>query len=274
MEKRHQPDFAVLNNQFQFEGQFLDARPYGFGHINDTYVARFQQPDGRIHRYIIQRINHNVFKKPEDLMHNMELVTNHMRAKVIAAGGDPIRETVTLIPTNDGNSFCKSSSGDYWRVNEFIEGAQTYLKGEHLEHYYHAAKAFGRFLGMLSDFPADRLYETIPDFHHTPKRFSSFVQAVEEDPKNRAYSAQSEIDFVLHRAEEASILVDMLESGDMPQRVIHNDTKIDNVMIDKKSGEGICVIDLDTVMPGLVVFDFGDSVRSGANPAAEDEQDL
>ena len=274
MEKRHQPNFNAISHHFQFEGQFLDAQSYGFGHINDTYVARFRQPNGRIHRYIVQRINHNVFKKPEDVMHNMELVTNHMRVKVIAAGGDPTRETVTLIPTNDGNTFCKSSAGDYWRVHEFIEGAQTYLKGEHLEHNYHAAKAFGKFLGMLSDFPAGRLYETIPDFHHTPKRFSSFVQAVEEDPKNRAHSAQSEIEFVLQRAKEASILMDMLASGEMPQRVTHNDTKIDNVMIDKKSGEGICVIDLDTVMPGLVVFDFGDSVRSGANPAAEDEQDL
>jgi hypothetical protein len=207
-------------------------------------------------------------------MHNMALVTNHMRAKVIDAGGDPTRETVTLILTKDGNTFCKSSSGAYWRVHEFIEGARTYLRGEHLAHYYHAAKAFGRFLGMLSDFPADRLYETIPDFHHTPKRLSSFVQAVEEDHKNRAHSVQSEIDFVFQRADEASVLVDLLESGDMPQRVIHNDTKIDNVMIDKKSGEGVCVIDLDTVMPGLVVFDFGDSVRSGANPAVEDEQDL
>ncbi|NCF69255.1 MAG: phosphotransferase [Chloroflexi bacterium] len=269
-----QTDFNSIAQHFRIEGQFVDARPYGFGHINDTYAARFRKVDGRNQRYILQRINHNVFKRPEDVMHNMELVTEHMRAKITDDGGDAARETVTLIPTVDGKSYCKSSAGDYWRVCGFIEGARTYLKAEHLDHYYHAAKAFGRFLAMLSDFPTGQLYETIPDFHHTPKRFLAFIEAVEKDAHNRAKSVRPEIEFVLQRADETGVLIRLLEAGAMPERVIHNDAKLDNVMIDIESGEGICVIDLDTVMPGLAVLDFGDSVRSAANPAVEDEQDL
>jgi len=268
------PDLAGIVKHFKFEGDFLDAHPYGFGHINDTYAAYFRKADGLVHRYILQRINHNVFKHPEKLMQNIERVTTHLRKKIIAAGGDPERETLNLIPTIDAKTFYRTHDGNCWRAYIFIEGALTYEVVETLDHVYNAAKAFGKFQKLLSDFPAEQLYETIPNFHHTRKRFEAFVEAVERDVKNRAQSVRDEIEFVEKRAEDASVLVDLLEQGRLPELVTHNDTKFNNVMIDDETGEGVCVIDLDTVMPGLSLYDFGDSVRSGANPAAEDERDL
>ena len=267
------PDLPEVIRHFQFQGRFLDAAPYGFGHINDTYAVRFQQPNGHIRRYILQRINHNVFKRPDQVMHNMERVTAHLRAKIIAAGGDPDREAVSLIPTVAGATYCVSAMGDYWRAQRFIEGARSYQMADSLDIYYAAAGAYGRFLRMLDDFSTDELYETIPDFHHTPKRFQTFTRAVAEDRAGRAASVRPEIDFILSRADEVDVLMNLSEQGLMPSRVTHNDTKFENVMIDDESGRGVCVIDLDTVMPGFAVFDFGDSVRSGATTAAEDEPD-
>ncbi len=267
-------DFAAMVKHFQFEGNFLEASPCGFGHINDTYAARFRKPDGIAHRYILQRINHNVFKNPEELMQNVEAVTTHLRRKIIVAGGDPERETLNLIPTVEGKTFYETHDGNYWRAYIFIEGAQTYQVVENLDHVCNAAKAFGKFQRLLSDFPAAQLHETIPNFHHTRKRFETFVEAVERDVRNRAQSVRAEIEFVGQRAEDTSVLVDLLERGELPERVTHNDTKFNNVMIDDKTGEGVCVVDLDTVMPGLSLYDFGDSVRTGAALAAEDERDL
>jgi hypothetical protein len=203
----------------------------------------------------------------------MERVTTHIRNAVKSAGGDASRKTITLVPTLEGKSFFLGHNGNYWRVHHFIEGAITYQRAANLAQYYHAGRAFGEFLNLLGDYPTDELYETIPDFHHTPKRFQAFLKAMKVDPLNRAVEVKPEIDFVLQREPETRVLVDLLGSGAMPERVTHNDTKIDNVMMDKETGEGVCVIDLDTVMPGMAVFDFGDSVRSGANPAAEDEPD-
>jgi hypothetical protein len=265
------PDIPEIIQHFQFEGRFLDAVPYGLGHINDTYAIRFQLPDGRIQRYILQRINHNVFKRPDQVMHNMERVTAHLRTKIIAAGGDPDREAISLIPAVDGTAYYVSTAGDYWRVQRFIEGAKSYQVADSLDIYYAAAGAYGRFLRMLDDFPADELYATIPDFHHTPKRFQTFERSVGEDRAGRVASVQGEIDFIFDRAKDANVLMDLYDQGLMPDRVTHNDTKFENVMIDDESGRGVCVIDLDTVMPGFAVFDFGDSVRSGATTAAEDE---
>jgi hypothetical protein len=225
-------------------------------------------------RYIHQRINHDVFKDPEKLMENIERVTRHAREQITASGGDARRETLTLLPAADGRSYYKSPEGQYWRSYVFIEGARTYDKVENLDHVYNAAKAFGKFQKMLSVLPGRRLHETIPYFHHTRKRLEAFIQALEADPKNRADSVGTEIDFVLKRKSDASIIVDLLEQKKIPERVIHNDTKLNNVMIDDKTGEGICVIDLDTVMPGSALYDFGDSVRIGASTAAEDEQNL
>jgi Ser/Thr protein kinase RdoA (MazF antagonist) len=207
-------------------------------------------------------------------MQNIQGITAHLREKIVAAGGDPARETINLVPTVEGRAFCRTPDGNYWRAAIFIEGAQTYEIVDNLDHVYHVANAFGRFQRLVSDFPAERLHETIPGFHHTPKRFAAFVEAVERDATNRAGSARAEIEFVERRVGDVPILVDLLQQGKLPQRVTHNDTKFNNVMIDDATGKGICVIDLDTVMPGLSLYDFGDAVRSGANPAAEDEQDL
>jgi len=268
------PDLVAIAEHFQFEGDFLEASPYGFGHINDTYTVRFGKADGVVRRYVLQRINQHVFRNPEALMQNVERVTAHLRKKIVAAGGDAERETLNLVPTVGGRTWTKTDDGNYWRAYIFIAGARTYQVVESLDHVYNVAKAFGRFQKLLGDFPAEQLTETIPDFHHTGKRFDAFVEAVERDVRNRARSVETEIKFVEKRAGETSVLVDLLERGELPNRVTHNDTKFNNVMIDDETGAGICVIDLDTVMPGLSLYDFGDAVRSGANPAAEDERDL
>ncbi|MCP4536801.1 MAG: aminoglycoside phosphotransferase family protein [Chloroflexi bacterium] len=267
-------DLTAVIEHFGFDGDFLQAVSWESGHINDTYVARFRKADATIHSYILQRINHNVFKNPRAVMQNVERVTAHLKKKIIAAGGDPERETLNLVSTMNGKTFCKTDTGDYWRAYVFIKGARTYEVAESLDHVYSAAKAFGQFQKLLGDFPAEQLYETIPNFHHTGKRFKALVAAVEQDAKNRAQSVRAEIEFAEKRAGETSVLVDLLECGKLPNRVTHNDTKFNNVMIDNETGKGICIIDLDTVMPGLSLYDFGDAVRSGANSADEDEPDL
>ncbi len=267
-------DFNKAVNNFNFEGAYIEAAPYGFGHINDTYAAVFKKPEGNTRRYILQRINHKVFKNPEALMGNIEAVTKHLSKKIAKAGGDPGRETLNLIPAKDNKSFYKDSRGNYWRAYIFIENARTYQVVEKPEHFYSSGKAFGRFQYLLSDFPAETLHETIPDFHNTIKRFNAFREAVHKDIMNRASGVRDEIEFAEKRADDTPILLDLLDKGGLPLRVTHNDTKFNNVMIDDKTGEGICVIDLDTVMPGLTLYDFGDSIRSGANPAEEDERDL
>lgn len=268
------PDFNSITRNFVFEGEFIGASPYGSGHINDTYAALFKKADGKTHRYILQRINHNVFKQPDKLMQNVEGVTKHLRNKIISNRGDTERETLNIIPTKNGNSFHRTEEGDYWRGYIFIENARTYDIVENGKHFYNAGRAFGKFQKLLSDFPAEMLFETIPNFHNTKKRYEAFIEAVEKDTANRVKDVRNEIDFIMKREKDASILVDMLDKGVLPLRVTHNDTKFNNVMIDDETGEGICVIDLDTVMPGLSLYDYGDSIRFGTNPAAEDEKDL
>lgn len=274
LEMKQNFNFEDIIKHFTFEGEFVEANAYGCGHINDTYAAYFKKADGQAHRYILQRVNHNVFKSPEKLMENIESVTRHLRNKIIDAGGNPERETLNLIPTIEGKSFYKSDEGNYWRGYVFIEDAQTYQVVENLNHFFNAGKAFGQFQKLLSDFPADKLHETIPNFHHTRKRFEAFVEAVDKDVMNRAKDVRTEIEFAEKRSCDTSVIIDLLEQGKLPLRVTHNDTKFNNIMIDDKTGEGICVIDLDTVMPGSSLYDFGDSIRFGANPAAEDEKDL
>lgn len=267
-------DLSSIVKNFTFEGSFIKAESYGFGHINDTFEACFKLSDSGIKRYILQRINCSVFKNPENLMQNIQEVTSFLRKKIIETGGKPDRETLNLVSTVDGKCFYKSGDGDYWRAYIFIEGAQTYQIVEKPDHFYNAGKAFGNFQKLLSDYPAKSLYETIQNFHNTKIRFNTFVEAAENDVMNRAQHVKAEIDFALKRYDEAVVLVNMLEKGDLPLRVTHNDTKFNNVMIDDKTGEGVCVIDLDTVMPGLSLYDFGDAIRFGTNSAAEDEKDL
>jgi hypothetical protein len=266
-------DFQKIVDQFEFEGEFSSADPYGVGHINDTFIAKFTS-NGSRQRYILQRINHKVFLNPEGLMRNIEAVTSHLSQKIEIRGGDPKRETLTLIPTMEGDSFLHTTQGEYWRGYLFINDARTYEHVENLDHVYNAAKAFGNFQNLLSDYPSDQLVETIPNFHNTKNRFETFVEAVEKDELNRAASCRPEIEFVLRRAEDTSVLVDLLGQGGLSERITHNDTKLNNVMIDNETGDGVCVIDLDTVMPGLSLYDFGDAIRSLANPADEDERDL
>jgi len=267
------PDFQGIVNQFDFKGNFESAEPYGVGHINDTYIATFTS-NGSTRRYIIQRINHHVFQDPVGLMSNIEAVTSHLRRKINSIGGDPERETLTLIPTIDGNSFIQTKENEFWRGYLFINNARTYESIENLDHVYHAAAAFGNFQKLLSDYPSGNLIETIPDFHNTRKRFETFTEAVEKDEYNRGHLSKEEIEFVMQRVNDTSVLVEKLENGELPERITHNDTKFNNVMIDNDTGTGVCVIDLDTVMPGLSLYDFGDAIRTLANPAAEDEVDL
>lgn len=267
-------DFAQIVGHFVMPGRFTGAQPYGCGHINDTYAVSFEQPDHTARRYILQRINTYIFHEPEKLMRNIELVTGHIHRKILARGGSPERETLILVPTADGCAFYRTESGEYWRAYVFIEGARTYQIVENSRHFYSSGFAFGKFQNYLSDFDASSLYEVIPDFHNTQVRLWNFNQSVRKDTAGRAGEVGEEIDFVRRRAGECGRLVRMLERGELPCKVTHNDTKFNNVMIDDRTGEGICVIDLDTVMPGTALYDFGDAIRSGATTAEEDEPDL
>jgi len=268
------PNLADIVRHFQFDGQFLEGVPYGNGHIHDTYAVWFETAHGQKHRYLLQRMNHGVFKDPLSVMENIEQVTRHLRHKITAAGGDPQRETLNLIPARESGFLHQSSEGNFWRAFIFIEDAQTYDSLDALSRVYQAASCFGNFQKMLADFPAGVLHETIPNFHHTPKRFEAFLRAVEQDSCNRAREVRDEINFIQARASDTKVLMDLLEQGKLPLRITHNDTKLNNVMIDNRTGRGLCLIDLDTVMPGLALYDFGDAIRAGAITAAEDEADL
>ncbi|HOJ11721.1 MAG TPA: aminoglycoside phosphotransferase family protein [Clostridiales bacterium] len=268
------PCLEDVLKRFNIKGEFTEAQPVNSGHINDTYVVCFKQNNNTRQRYVLQRINHYVFKEPDKLMDNIIKVTAYLRKKIESSSGNPNRETLSFIPVSSGKFLHVSEDGSYWRVYSYIEDAITYQVVENSNHFYNAGKAFGRFQMLLSDFPVDDLYETIPDFHNTPKRLKALIETIDKDINNRAINVSSEIDFVMKRAEETSIIVNLLDENKLPLRVTHNDTKFNNVLIDTNTGEGICVIDLDTVMPGTSLYDFGDSIRSGANTADEDEPDL
>lgn len=259
---------------FQLEGRVLDAQPYGGGHINDTFAVECKRVEGGIKRYILQRINTRVFQNPIALMGNIVGVTTYLGNLIRKNGGDAIRETLTVIPTQDDQFWYRDSEGGYWRCYHFIEDTLTYNQVENKNDFYHSARAFGRFQQMLADYPAETLHETIPDFHNTVDRFAKFKEAVEKDVCGRVGSVAREIEFAVSRERDTHLLIDLQKAGKLPLRVTHNDTKLNNVLIDRDTGEGICVIDLDTVMPGLSLYDYGDSIRFGATYAAEDERDL
>ena len=267
-------NFEPVIRHFAFHGRFVRAEPYGCGHINDTYAVYFEDKDHTFYRYILQRINTRIFRNPEMLMYNIELVTSHIQKKAGAAGRIPTRETLTLIRTTDGRSFYCTDSGEYWRSYAFIEGARTYQLVENSRHFYSSGYAFGRFQNYLADFDASSLYEVIPDFHNTQVRLRNFIESVRMDRAHRAGDIGPEINFVMRHSGECERLVRLLDEKKLPCKVTHNDTKFNNVMIDDRTGEGICVIDLDTVMPGTALYDFGDAIRSGATTAEEDEPDL
>ena len=258
---------------FKLPGELKECIRYGSGHINDTYRLTYETPQGT-KRYILQRMSKSIFKKPIELMENVSGVTAWLRKKIIENGGDPERETLTLVKSNDGLPYFVDSTGEYWRVYLFIEGATCYDAVKDDNDFYQSAVAFGHFQRLLADYPAETLHETIKDFHNTSDRLEKFKKAVAEDICGRAAFVQKEIDFILEREELTHALYDLQLDGRLPLRVTHNDTKLNNIMIDDETGKAICVIDLDTVMPGLTANDFGDSIRFGASTALEDEQDL
>lgn len=259
--------------QFRTEGEVISCERYGNGHINDTFLVVCRTAGGQ-KRYILQRINHEIFKQPETLMVNIERVTDFISKEIERQGGDPERETLHVIRTKDNRSYLCDSIGSYWRMYAFIENTESYDQVSRPEDFYQSAYAFGSFQRLLADFDAASLAETIPNFHNTPLRFRTFLAAVEKDVCGRAAEVREEIDFFLAHESDMSICQTELENGLLPLRVTHNDTKLNNILIDSATGKGLCVIDLDTVMPGLSIFDFGDSIRFGANTAAEDETDL
>ncbi len=262
-----------MNNRFiDILKQFaLDIEPavYGNGHINDTYIVHAKDGD-----CILQRINKNVFKNPPAVMENIKDITEFLRNKVIAEGGNPEREILNLILTVDGKPYYEDAAGEYYRVYKYIENARSYDLVESPSQLYHAAKAFGKFQNMLADYPADKLNETIVDFHNTKVRYDQFKTALSNDAAGRAKDVAEEIKFVLDRECDAGIVVDAIAEGRIPLRVTHNDTKLNNVLLDEITGEGVCVIDLDTVMPGSLLYDYGDALRFGGSSGAEDEKDL
>jgi hypothetical protein len=258
----------VAAQSFQVAGEFLGAAPFGTGHINDSYRVVFRE--GGSHRsFLLQRINTRVFTNPAALMQNVERVTTHI-ARQVACAPDRNRRVLAVIPSKDDGSFHVDASGACWRMTRFIEDAQALERIESPQQAFQVAAAFGRFQQQLASLPPPRLNDTIPDFHNTVMRFRALEKAIESDEANRVQFADSEIVFALERKAMTSVLLD----ADLPERIAHNDTKSSNVLLDDVTGEGLCVIDLDTVMPGLALYDFGDMVRSMASSAAEDERDL
>ena len=260
-------------SHFDLPGTFESFEPIGCGHINDTLCVTFRQAD-KSQRFVLQRINTNVFKKPDQLMENVACVTRYLAQYLRAHDGDPARGTLTVFPTTDGRLYHRTADGDCWRIYNCVEDTLTMQSIGDPDDFRKAGKAFGTFQQMLADYPSQTLHETIPNFHNTVSRFADFRRAVEADAVGRVCTAQPEIDFILAREKDTHVLVDLLESGKLPLRVTHNDTKLNNVLFDSATKEVLCVVDLDTVMPGLSLYDFGDSIRFGANTAAEDEQDL
>ncbi|MDE6362693.1 MAG: phosphotransferase [Lachnospiraceae bacterium] len=255
-------------------GSLVESSPYGNGHINDTFLLRCKTPEKAEKKFILQRMNHDIFKNPPQLMENVVHVTQHLRKTILSQGGDPDRETLNVLKTRDGADWYQDSSQNYWRVFPFIARSVCLEKAESEKDFYDSAVAFGNFQRQLADFPVEILHETIPNFHNTSSRFQDFQMAVAEGDKTRAALAQAEIAFALDRKQETSVLTNLLADGTLPLRVTHNDTKLNNILFDADTHKALCIIDLDTVMPGLSLYDFGDSIRFGANTGAEDETDL
>ena len=256
----------VLKAYFTCSVSYCES--YGNGHINDTFLVICGK------KYILQRMNTNIFTRPVELMENVIAVTEHIREKSRASGLDSSRSTLTLIPALSGNKFYVASDGSYWRLYDFVVGSVTRERVEDPEEFYKCAVAFGVFQQQLADFPADKLHTTIENLHNTPWRLKNLIDAAERDPFGRLRSVMSDLDFALSRRDLSNMLENAYKNGDLPLRVTHNDTKLNNILFDAATGDPLCVIDLDTVMPGYSVTDFGDSIRFGANRASEDEKDV
>lgn len=249
-------DLKHIPELFNIEGAVLSITPLGNGHINDTYLVVTDSG-----RYILQRINTHVFKSPDQLMHNIKAVTDYMHSRI------------QVITTSEGG-LCAVTPDGHWRMMTYIENSYTCERVESPEQFCEIGRAYGSFIQDLAGFPAENLYETIEGFHDTRRRFEQLMQACEADPFGRKHTALAELRFACEREKDTDVLNDCVRRGEIPVRVTHNDTKINNVLLDRDTGKAICVIDLDTVMPGLAVNDFGDAIRSGASTGKEDEGDL
>ncbi len=256
-------------NAFAFDGAVTETKPFGGGHINDTLLLTTNKGS----QYILQRMNTNVFTNPQGLMENVFKVTEFLKKRILEEGGDPNRETLTFIPTRNGDLFYEGEEGAY-RAYRFQGDLMALDAVREPKDFYASAKAFGRFQKLLGNYPADTLFETIPHFHDTPQRMQQLKDAIARNAAGRLDTVKEEVEWALAREESCAIVMQLQEEGVLPLRVTHNDTKLNNVLLDPKTGEGVCVIDLDTVMPGQAIFDFGDSIRYGASTAAEDEKDL
>lgn len=257
-------DLNSILNEFILDSEIST---YGNGHINDTYITNTKN-------YILQRINTNIFKNPDELMQNIENVTEHIRCKMKALGRDEERSTLTVVKTKKGESYVKCDDDHVYRVYKFIGGSETIEKAESDVHMYNAGRGFGEFQQMLTDYPVETLFDTIPNFHNTVKRVEALETAIKENRTGRLIFVKDEVEFALSRAKDASVILEAIEDGSIPLRVTHNDTKINNILFDDQTHEPLCVIDLDTVMQGSLLYDFGDALRIGASSAAEDEEDL
>ena len=262
-----------MANKMRVQGKFVEGINFGNGHINDTYRLAFEEENGSIHYYTFQGINSNVFPCPPDVMENIDRVTTHLQEKIAADRSGKRRETMRLLKTADNLPYCLDLDGNYWRAYHFVENVFSFDVLSTPEQAYQIAKSFGEFQCDLADLPGKRLNETIKDFHNTPSRFAQLWDAVKNDKAGRAKEVTKELDYFHSVEEECSTLIRALNEGAIPERVTHNDTKCNNILLDDKTSEGACVIDLDTVMPGLVHYDFGDMVRSGTGSTAEDEAD-
>ena len=259
---------------FDFGAPVVGAIRYGHGHINDTFVVHTQPENLCCRRFILQRISSAAFKRPDQLMDNIIGVTEYLGRQIKERGGDRGREALEVLRPRTGAPYYTDSQGGAWRLYPFVEHTVCHQTADTPQLFAASGRAFGQFQQLLKDYPAETLYETIPNFHHTEDRLAKFKAAVRADALGRSAQCRPEIDFVLARESDCSVALDAMRSGKLPLRVTHNDTKLNNVLMDMDSGEGVCIIDLDTVMPGLVLYDFGDSIRFGANHCAEDETDL
>ena len=267
---------TILNEvlaAFDFPATLVGAVRYGQGHINDTFCVLCQPQEGDCIRFILQGLSMAAFPRQDELMENFVGITSYLRDKVIAEGGDPLRETLSLVKTKDGKDYYTDATGKAWRLTPFIENTDCYQSATP-ELFEASARAFGRFQYMLRDYPAETLHESIVNFHNTEDRFAKFEAALAADKMGRAKEVEAEVKFAMDRKADCSVALQALRDGKLPLRVTHNDTKLNNILIDRDTKEGICVIDLDTTMPGLSINDFGDSIRFGANHSKEDEKDL
>lgn len=265
-------DFNSISNNFSLCGEFLSCEPYGEGHINETFLLLTKNGE-KICKYILQRINSTLFTDVPALMRNIVAVTEFFRGKIIERGGNPDRETLTVVKTRAGeNYYCDGTN--YFRVYLFIDNATAYQVVEKPVHFYQSAVAFGNFANVLAEFDASTLYEPIPNFHNTVSRFANFKKAIADNKSGRLSAVMPEVEYALSLEHLTGKIVDAINNGVIPLKVTHNDTKLNNVLIDNATDKAVAVIDLDTIMPGSIVYDFGDSIRFGCNPAAEDEKDL